>query len=68
MASPLTVEQIIPLVEALPLAERARLVRLITASPTSDSSIYASRPPASNEFSTDEELLAWDSNGWESVD
>ena len=64
---PLTVEQIVPLVEALPPAERARLLRLILASSNVDSSINAASPPSGIEFSTGEELLAWDSDGWEDV-
>lgn len=67
MPGPLTVEQIVPLVEALPPAERARLLRLIIASSNADSSIYAASPPSSSEFSTDEDPLAWDSEGWEDV-
>ncbi|MCC6368780.1 MAG: hypothetical protein IT165_35100 [Bryobacterales bacterium] len=65
MSNSLTVEEIVPLVEALPPEERARLVRLITG--LHDSSIYAARPPAGDEFSTDEDPLAWDSEGWENV-
>ena len=65
MPNPLTVEEIVPLVEALPPEERARFVRLITG--LDDLSIYAARPPAGDEFSTDEDPLAWDSEGWESV-
>ena len=67
MPGPLTVEQIVPLVEALPPAERARLLRLIIASSNTDSSIYAASPPSGAEFSTDEDPLAWDSEGWEDV-
>jgi hypothetical protein len=32
-----------------------------------DSSSYQARPPAGDEFSTDEEHLAWDGEGWENV-
>ncbi|MCC6588344.1 MAG: hypothetical protein IT168_16750 [Bryobacterales bacterium] len=67
MLTPLTVEEIVPLVDALPPEERVRLVRLITRSLNSDSAIYAARPPAGDEFSTDDEPLAWDSEGWENV-
>jgi hypothetical protein len=57
----------VPLINALPPEERARLVRLITGSADADSSIYQARPPAGDEFSTDEEHLAWDGEGWENV-
>lgn len=40
------------------------LARLISAS---DAAVYQSLPPARNEFSTDEEPLAWDADGWENV-
>lgn len=63
----MTVEEIVPLVEALPPEERVRLLRLITRSRNDDSSIYAALPPAREEFSADEEPLAWDSEGWENV-
>jgi prevent-host-death family protein len=40
------------------------LVRLISAS---DSAIYKSHPPTAAEFSSDDEPLAWDADGWENV-
>ena len=39
------VEEIVPLVEALSPQERARLVRLITGTASSDSSLYQAIPP-----------------------
>jgi len=67
MASSLTVEEIVPLVEALPPPERARLLRLITNLRPDDSSIYRAIPPAREEFSGDADPLAWDSEGWENL-
>lgn len=67
MPNPLTVEEIVPLVEALSPEERARLVRLIAWSLNADPSVYSARPPASDEFSTGDEARAWDSEGWENV-
>jgi hypothetical protein len=62
-----TVEEIVPLVEALSPQERARLVRLITGAANGDSFLYQAIPPTSQEFSADEDPLAWDSEGWENV-
>lgn len=64
---PLTVEDMLPLITALPPEERARLVRLITGAADSDSPAYQAMPPASDEFSADEEQSAWASEGWECV-
>jgi len=33
-----------------------------------DSAVYRSVPPAHHEFSTDEEPLAWDADGWEGIE
>jgi prevent-host-death family protein len=40
------------------------LARLV---PAADAAVYQSLPPTRDEFSTDEEPLAWDAEGWESV-
>lgn len=40
------------------------LARLISAT---DSSAYRSYPPTTIEFAADDEALAWDAEGWESV-
>ena len=40
------------------------LARLISAA---DSAVYKTRTPTAGEFATDEEPLAWDADGWESV-
>lgn len=67
MLGPTTVEEIIPLVEALSPQERARLLRLTTKPQNVDSAVYEATPPSPDEFSADEDPLAWDSEGWESV-
>lgn len=67
MPTPLTVEQLVPLVEALPPEERARLVRLLVGTPDADASLYSVRPTSRDEFSSDEDPLEWDSGGWENV-
>jgi len=35
--------------------------------PAGDSAIYKTHPQTMGEFATDEEPLAWDADGWESV-
>lgn len=64
MAKALTADDLLPLVVSLPAPERVRLLRLI-ASHGSDASKYKSMPPARDEFSADDEPLAWDAEGWE---
>ncbi|MEO8181603.1 MAG: hypothetical protein ABI895_22430 [Deltaproteobacteria bacterium] len=66
MSQPLTADDILPLVAQLTPAERLRLFRLIQAA-SDDAEAYRVAPPAQNEFSSDEELLAWDGDGWENV-
>ena len=40
------------------------LARLIAAG---DSAAYRAHPPTASEFSSDENSLAWDADGWENV-
>jgi hypothetical protein len=67
MSKALTADDILPLVACLTPEERVRLLRLLASSATTDGAIYSSVPPAADEFSDDDEPLAWDSEGWEHV-
>ena len=68
MAKPLTADDIVPLVNALTPKERGRLLRMITRPHSGDdASAYSSMPPGHDEFSADEEPLAWEADGWEDV-
>ena len=68
MAKPLSAEDIFPLVARLTPRERLRLLRLISVRPAADdAAAYRVLPPPDEEFSGDEEPLAWDSEGWEDV-
>lgn len=68
MAKRVTVDDILPLIACLTPQERVRLLRLITAPPGVDAAAaYRAVPPGRDEFSTDEEPLAWDPEGWENV-
>jgi hypothetical protein len=69
MAKPMTADDILPLVASLTPEERVRLLRLIASRPTADpAAVYGATPPGDDEFSTDEEPLAWEAEGWEKVD
>jgi hypothetical protein len=61
MPNALTADDILPLVASL--TQQERLLRLI-ASPHP---VYRSMPPSRNEFSADDEPLAWEAEGWENV-
>ena len=67
MVQCLTVEEIVPLVEALAPLERTRLLGLISKLPSDDAAIYALNPPAHEEFTVKEDPLAWDSEGWDNI-
>jgi hypothetical protein len=67
MAKALTADDILPLVASLAPQERARLLRLIASSKGADAPVYRSVPPSRDEFSADEDSLAWDADGWEDV-
>jgi hypothetical protein len=61
----LTAEDIMPLVASLPDSERARLLRWIASPRGTDAAAYGTAPPTGDEFSGDDEPLAWEADGWE---
>jgi hypothetical protein len=68
MANPVTADDLIPLITALPLAERVRLLRLLASRPGSEAAgAYDAQPPGPDEFSADDDALSWDAEGWEAV-
>jgi hypothetical protein len=67
MAKALTADDILPLVASLTLQERVRLLRLIASPQGADASVYRSLSPSRDEFSADEEPLAWEAEGWEDI-
>jgi hypothetical protein len=67
MPKSLTADDILPLVAALTPAERVRLLRLISRPCGADEAVYQSLPTRPDEFSGDEESLAWEAEGWEHV-
>lgn len=65
----MTVNDILPLIADLTPLERTYLIRLMVEQRhADDSSIYRSISSAQDEFSSDEEPLAWDAEGWEEFD
>ena len=67
MSAPLTASDFWPLILKLPHEERVRLATLaLRAAARDDSSAaaYDATPPAPDEFSSDDEPLAWDAEGW----
>jgi hypothetical protein len=67
MAKPLTADDILPLVASLTPQERVRLLRLNALPPGADAPGYRSVPTSRDEFSAEEEPLAWEAEGWEDV-
>ncbi len=68
MPKHLSAEDIFPLVNCLSSDERLRLLRFISTRPVADDpEIYRALPPRNEEFSSNEDLLAWDAEGWEGV-
>jgi len=67
MPQPLTADDLLPLVARLAPEERMRLVHFIQAASERDAAAYATTPPRPDEFSSDDDPLAWDAEGWEHV-
>ena len=63
MSKALTAGDILPVGTCLTPQERGRLLRLIRSRPGGDGAVYRLVPPAVDEFTADEEPLAWDAEG-----
>jgi hypothetical protein len=61
----LTADDIMPLVASLTDSERIRLLRWIASPHGTDASSYGAAPPGSDEFSGDDDPIAWEADGWE---
>jgi hypothetical protein len=65
----MTADDILPLVANLTPQERVRLFRLITSRPSAEAgAVYGAVPPGQHEFSSNEEPLAREAEGWENID
>ena len=65
MPRTLTADDIIPLVASLPDAERTKLLKWIALPHGTDDFTYIAASPARDEFSGDEEPIAWEADGWD---
>jgi hypothetical protein len=61
----LTADDIMPLVASLTDSERIRLLRWIASPHGADASAYRTAPPNGDEFSGDDEPIAWEADGWD---
>jgi hypothetical protein len=72
MSTPLKAEDLWPLVQKLPHDEQVRLAKLALMAaargPSDDAVAYQTTPPALGEFSSDDEALGWEAEGWEDLD
>jgi hypothetical protein len=69
MDRPVTSDELLALVAALSPRERARLIRLIAEQAgVEEATVYRTAPPRPDEFSNDEDPLAWEAEGWEEFD
>lgn len=67
MPKPLTAEDVLRLVRSLSPQERDGLLRLIDEELIAEPA-YLDQPPGSDEFSSEEDGLRWDAEGWQSTD
>ncbi len=67
-----TADDLWPLVSKLSPHEQVRLAKLAlraaASGSTDDAAAYAAAPVKPDEFSSDEDPLAWEAEGWEGVD
>jgi hypothetical protein len=72
MSQTLTAQDLWPLVQKLPHDEQVRLAKLAlraaAQSGALDADAYRAAAPSEDEFSSQEESLAWEAEGWEEFD
>jgi hypothetical protein len=61
----LTADDMIPLVASLSDSERIKLLRWIVSPHLGDASAFKLAPPTRDEFSGDDEPMAWEADGWD---
>lgn len=67
MSTELKADDLIPLRSKLSVAERLRLFNLVLKQGMDDAQAYAAEPPHEAEFSSEDDLLSWDADGWEDI-
>ena len=65
MPTPLTADDIMPLVASLTDSERIKLLRWIASPHGSDASAYRLAPSTRDEFSGEDERVAWEADRWD---
>ena len=65
MPQSLTADDIMPLVASLSAGERVKLLNWIASPGGTDASAYGVAPPGQDEFSGEDEPLAWEADGWD---
>lgn len=72
MSTPLTAEDLVPIIARLSHDEQVRLakiaLRAAASSSYAETAAYRTAPPGPTEFTSDDEALAWEADGWEGVD
>ncbi len=72
VSTALTADDLWPLVRKLSHEEQLRLGKLaLTAAargPDGDREAYLGAPPTADEFSSEDDALSWEAEGWENVD
>ena len=61
----LTADDIMPLVSSLSESERIKLLKRIASPRGVDASAYMTATPTRDEFSADDEPIAWEADGWD---
>jgi hypothetical protein len=61
----LTADDIMPLVASLTESERIRLLQWIASPHGADALAYRAAAPTRDEFSGEDEPIAWEADGWE---
>jgi hypothetical protein len=67
MPAPLTADDLLPLIAKLSTEERRRLLHLVLRQGKTDAEAYAALPVQPDEFSSADEALGWDADGWDGV-
>ena len=67
-AEELSAHDLWPIARKLPPAEQVQLAKLLlggVAARRTDAEAYAALPPGKDEFSSEEDALGWEGEGWE---
>jgi hypothetical protein len=67
MANELKADDILPLIAKLSPEERRRLFYLVLGQNRMDAQAYDAQPPRDDEFTSNEEPLSWEGEGWENI-